>query len=369
MKIAVLTSLGDNLINAKMIPLSRVSAVSDVLFVSDAPGPSIPGVRYFVPPRWLYRVAVHKSVAKLLLLLAVVMRHRPGIVMAYNVLPHGYSAWLVGRLLHKKVFQHLIGGLSDIRTEPDTSDNSLVRRFPRLCRLLTAVNRWIVAHSDAVFVPGHVTRDRVVQEFRVPRERVSILHSTIDVRRFKAREGTRQYDLVMAATLSRRKNIAFFLDVVAFLKQSIPNIRVAILGDGPYRDRLRARVAELGIDDNVSFLGYRKDTEEYYARAKVFVLTSRFEGLSCAAMEAMACGLPIVAPNIGDMSAIAIDGVTGFLIDGFDDPRQYVEKITLLLRDRDLYANCSRESVAMIRREHSFASAEKRWTEILDRHV
>jgi glycosyltransferase involved in cell wall biosynthesis len=369
MKIAVLTTLGDNLISAKMIPLSRVAAVSDVLFVSDAPGPSIPGVRYFVPPRWLYRVAVHKSVAKLLLLFAVVMRHRPGIVMAYNVLPHGYSAWLVGRLLRKKVFQHLIGGLSDVRAEPDTSDNSLIRRFPRLCRLITAINHWIVVHSDKVFVPGHATRDRLVQEFRVPPERVTILHSTIDVERFKVRERTRQYDLVMAATLSRRKNIAFFLNVVALLKQSIPKVRVAILGEGPYRDRLMARAAELGISDNVSFLGYRKDTEEYYARAKVFVLTSKFEGLSCAAMEAMACGLPIVAPNIGDMSAIAIDGVTGFLIDGFDDPLQYMEKIKLLLRDRDLYANCSRESVEIIQHEHSFASAERLWTEILNGHL
>jgi len=366
MKIAVLTTLGDNLISAKMIPLSRVPAVSNVLFVSDAPGPSIPGVRYFVPPRWLYRVAVHKSVAKLLLLFAVVMRHQPGIVMAYNVLPHGYSAWLVGRLLRKKVFQHLIGGLCDVRTEPDTSDNSLIRRFPQLCRLVSAINRWIVAHSDAVFVPGHATRDGLVKEFRIPPERVTILHSTIDVERFQVRERTRQYDLVMAAALSRRKNIALFLDVVALLNQSIPNIRVAILGEGPYGDRLRARAAELGIDGNVSFLGYRKDTEEYYARAKVFVLTSKFEGLSCAAMEAMACGLPIVAPNIGDMSTIAIDGMTGFLIDGCDDPQQYAEKVKLLLADRDLYANCSRESVAMIRHEHSFASAERLWAEILN---
>ncbi|MGH8222963.1 MAG: glycosyltransferase, partial [Woeseiaceae bacterium] len=153
---------------------------------------------------------------------------------------------------------------------------------------------------------------------------------------------------------------------VALLKQSIPDTRVAILGEGPYREKLEARVAELGINDNVSFLGYRKDTEAYYARAKVFVLTSKFEGLSCAAMEAMACGLPIVAPNIGDMSAIAIDGVTGFLIDGYDNPQKYAEKLKLLLTDPDLYANCSRQSVEIIQHEHSFASAEKLWAEILN---
>src|SRR5437667_8704253 len=67
--------------------------------------------------------------------------------------------------------------------------------------------------------------------------------------------------------------------------------------------------------DRVEYVGFHEQTQEYYYRGKVFVLTSSTEGLSLAMLEAMACGLPAVVPAVGDLADVVRDGVTGYLIE------------------------------------------------------
>ena len=365
MTIAVITTLGDNLIKAKMIPLSRVPDVEEICFVTDAAGPKIDKVRYFIPPGWVYVISLHKSMAKFLVLLYVVMVKKPSIVMAYNVLPHGYSAWFAGKLAGRKIFQHLIGGRSDVVTEPETSDNSLIRMFPAFCRLTTAINLWIIRHSDLVFVPGKVTREAVTREFGIPPTKVVVLHSTIDTERFSPREGERAYDLILVGRLCRRKRVDLFLKCLAIVKKGFPQVQAAIMGEGPAKEHLLSLCCDLQLSDNVHFLGYRKDMENYYNSARIFVLTSAFEGLSCASMEAMACGLPAVVPDVGDMREVAVDEQTGYCVSRYDDPEEYALKISQLLADHEMLRECSVNSAALISREHSFHSAQESWAGIL----
>ena len=361
--IAAITTLGDNLIRAKMLPLNRIPSLSVVVLVTDQPGPPIPKVRYVVPPKWLYRVTMHKSVAKLVALMFTVWRCHPKIVMAYNVLPHGYSAWLVARVFRKAAYQHLIGGVTEVR--PALGDNGLVQRFPAMAPVFAMLNKWVIRHSDAVCVPGAASGRFVALEARIPEERVFQLHSAIDTARFTPDGSTVEFDVITAAALTQRKRIDLFLRAVALVKERLPGVKAAILGAGPLLGMLRKLAEHLGISPNVVFLGFRANVETYYRRARVFVLTSSVEGLSCAAMEAMSCGLPIVAADAGDMGEVAIDGVTGYVIRDRDAPESYARRIVELLEDDELRERCSRNSVALIAREHSIASVEKEWLRIL----
>ena len=105
--------------------------------------------------------------------------------------------------------------------------------------------------------------------------------------------------------------------------------------------------------------------ENYYNSARIFVLTSAFEGLSCASMEAMACGLPAVVPDVGDMREVAVDEQTGYCVSRYDDPEEYALKISQLLADHEMLRECSVNSAALISREHSFHSAQESWAGIL----
>lgn len=73
--------------------------------------------------------------------------------------------------------------------------------------------------------------------------------------------------------------------------------RLVILGDGPQRNEIEALIAELGIGDCVELAGYVSNTEDYYARASVFVLSSRWEGFPNVLVEALSCGVPSVATD------------------------------------------------------------------------
>src|SRR5206468_12582383 len=123
-----------------------------------------------------------------------------------------------------------------------------------------------------------------------------------------------------------------FLRIVADLRTRHPDIRAAILGDGPLRAELEHAADSLGIRDRVEFLGFHEDTERYYNRAKVFVLTSAAEGLSVAMMEAMSCGLPAVVPAVGDLGDVVRTGVTGYLLDA-DDHSAFVAAVSALIED------------------------------------
>jgi glycosyltransferase involved in cell wall biosynthesis len=160
---------------------------------------------------------------------------------------------------------------------------------------------------------------RYLASHGVAADRIHVMSQKIDSQRFRpVPAGRRDYDLIITAQLIARKRVDRFLRIVADLRKRHPGVRAAILGDGPLRADLERLADTLGIRDHVEFLGFHEDTERYYNRAKVFVLTSSAEGLSVAMMEAMCCGLPAVVPAVGDLGDVVRNGVTGYLIEGED---------------------------------------------------
>jgi len=105
-----------------------------------------------------------------------------------------------------------------------------------------------------------------------------------------------------------------------------------LVGDGPNLPECQQLAIELGIGENVQFVGARSDVHRMLARQDVFVLTSNWEGFPISILEAMGHGLPIVASDVGGVHEAVIDGETGFLI-----PRGDID--ILVGRLRALYQN------------------------------
>jgi len=112
-------------------------------------------------------------------------------------------------------------------------------------------------------------------------------------------------------------------------------IRFCIAGEGPLRSRLEREVADLGLSDDVEFLGAVHDIPTLLRGAKFLIHTSESEGCPNVVMEAMACGLPVVAMEAGDISYLIDDGRTGFLVSQ-NDENVLVERLRLLLSDVEL---------------------------------
>ncbi len=98
---------------------------------------------------------------------------------------------------------------------------------------------------------------------------------------------------------------------------------------------MEQQAADLGLRDEVSFLGFVSDTAEFLANVDLFAMPSLYEGLGVAALEAMAAGKAVIATRVGGLSESVIDGVTGILIPP-RDPKALAEAIAKLVRTPDL---------------------------------
>jgi len=109
----------------------------------------------------------------------------------------------------------------------------------------------------------------------------------------------RGFALVTVARLAPPKDHATLLRAVALAVPRIPDLNLTILGGGALEAELRGLASELKIDERVTFAGTRSDVGNWLARADVFVLSSRSEGLPIAMLEAMAAGLPMILSDVG----------------------------------------------------------------------
>jgi glycosyltransferase involved in cell wall biosynthesis len=116
------------------------------------------------------------------------------------------------------------------------------------------------------------------------------------------------------AELIPRKRLQDTLAATMILTQEFPDIQLVILGSGEQREGLEAMAVELGIENNVKFLGFRRDLARFIAVMDVFAFSTQQEGLPAALLEAMCMNVPAVATDIRGNRDIIVNGENGFLV-------------------------------------------------------
>lgn len=154
------------------------------------------------------------------------------------------------------------------------------------------------------------------------------------------------------------KDFGLLLEAFAELRRH-REARLLILGEGPLRGALERRAGELGIGAEVAMPGFVANPFAYMARATLFVLSSRFEGLPGALVQAMACGAPVIATDCPHGPAEIVRHRESGLLVPVGDGRRLAEALATLLDDPDLrarLARAGREAVAPWRKEPALAT-------------
>lgn len=142
---------------------------------------------------------------------------------------------------------------------------------------------------------------------------------------------------------SEEKRPDLWVDAALWLARLHPDLRFLLVGDGPLRGGLVARVSREGRADRFAFTGYRRDTVAALCAMDAFLLTSRQEGLPNVLIEAQALGVPVIAPNVGGAAEAFVPGETGILLDRMD-PRSIGHAVLGLLCDPSMLARFSQRA-------------------------
>jgi 1,2-diacylglycerol 3-alpha-glucosyltransferase len=176
--------------------------------------------------------------------------------------------------------------------------------------------------------------------------------------------------LVHVSRLGKEKSIDALLERYHLVHAAMPETHLTIIGDGPERQNLERMVKKLHLEQAVTFTGYvaNSDIGAYYQHADLFIFASTSETQGMVALEAAACGCPVVARAEMGIISCVLDGQTGFLVDP-SDVQTYVEKVLLLLREDQKRLEFAQAATAFAMVEGSHHTMTKRVLEVYARAI
>ncbi len=243
----------------------------------------------------------------------VIEREALDILHVHYALPHAVSGYLAREIVRPRPVKLI--------TTLHGTDITLVGLQPSFFN----VTKFSIEQSDAVTAVSAWLREQTVSIFGVGNP-IHVIHNFVDSSRFvPAPDATRRLAfarpdevLIMHASNFRRvKNAPRVVEVFRAVAREVP-ARLLLVGEGPELPACRSLADELGIADRIVFLGDQEYIEAILPYADIFLLPSDHESFGLVALEAMSCGVTVIATRTGGMPEVITDGVSGFLCDPGD---------------------------------------------------
>jgi glycosyltransferase involved in cell wall biosynthesis len=236
---------------------------------------------------------------------------------------------------------------------------------PGLLKAFRVLNR----HSTHILANSIAAKRVAAAMEGVSPEKISVFYPGVDLARFTplAGEASRaglgfapgQPVVGIVANFRPVKNLQLFVRAAAHVAAAVPEARFLLVGHGSLEGELRETARSVGIAERIAFSRPDIAVPDYLAAMSVACLSSDSESLPNAIMEYMACGLPVVATDVGGVSELVRDGETGYLV-RTHTPQAFAEPIIRLLQDPELRAAMGRRSLERARREFDSTAATRR---------
>ena len=352
MKIVIAGLMGRGTLEAKVEPLAKIDAVSEILFVRKSAATPVNKTKYIIPPLINVFKPLHLFLAPLTFLFTVI-KYKPKLIIGYHVVPYGFFVTLVGIL----TFTPYIISQTGLKIQ-EKANKKLLRR----------ILHFVFKNAVQVNCPGENSVFFWQNKYPDIQSNFQVLHSTIDTDYFKPNPIiAKKYDFIFLGRLDKIKRIPLIMEGFKQLLESFDkNFKMVIVGSGPEKENLKKLVTELHLEKHIIFTGFIHDPLTILQQSKFLVMASKSEGLPTAMMQAMACEVIPISNMVGNIGDIVTDSETGFVHDG--DALDIYRKLSYSLnfKDGDL-DKIKRNARTKIIAKHSHKFAMKKWRNILDK--
>jgi N-acetyl-alpha-D-glucosaminyl L-malate synthase BshA len=282
----------------------------------------------------------------------VVQEHRLDILHAHYAIPHATSAWVAKQMLENDDV--------DVRiiTTLHGTDITLVGQDPSF----QTITKFSIERSDGLTAVSEFLKRETYKAFGCTACAVEVIHNFVDpalydrsvhdplLREQLGSNGDRAV-IMHVSNFRPVKRVRDIVRIFAAVRRERPAALVMV-GDGPERVTAEQEARDLGVQDDTFFLGKIDVVAPLLASADLFLLPSQSESFGLSALEALACGVPVVASRVGGIPEVVIDGVTGVLRDVGDVDGMAAASLDIL-GDRTRWARMSAAAAADARRRFS----------------
>jgi len=185
---------------------------------------------------------------------------------------------------------------------------------------------------DLFIAPSNFIKNKAISDVNP----IKTIHNPIDLPKYSAIESNN--NILFVGRLEKVKGVRYLIEAVPLIIKKKPNIQLYIVGDGQEKDSLFKLVNDIGLSNNIHFIGWQKsdDLNRYYKTASVIIIPSIWpENFPTVCLEAMSIGRPVIGTRVGGIPEIIDDKVNGYIVEP-KNSGQIAEKVIKLLLDKNL---------------------------------
>jgi N-acetyl-alpha-D-glucosaminyl L-malate synthase BshA len=306
------------------MPFRLTSFVQNV-FYHEVEVPSYPLFEH--PPYSLALTVAMHNVAE---------RYNLDLIHAHYAVPHATSAWMAKEMTTDKQLC--------VVTTLHGTDITLIGQDPSY----KSITAFSIQQSDGLTAVSEYLRQETVDHFDIPPDRIDVIPNFVDLDEYKrdvhpchrsrlSQEGEK---IIMHISNFRPvKRVDDVVRIFARINRQVP-ARLILIGDGPEKGRVQQTAEDEGVSERVMFLGKQESVGEILSCADLFLLPSATESFGLVALEAMSCGVPVVATRVGGLPEVVPEGEAGFLAD-VGDVAAMAELGLLILKDKEVWRRMS----------------------------
>jgi len=262
-------------------------------------------------------------------LVDVIKFEKIDLLHVHYAIPHATIAFIVKKILETQ-------GISiPVVTTLHGTDITLVGADPSFAPVV----EFSINQSDGVTAVSRALKNETLNYFNINKD-IQVIYNFIDFERFRKIDKTHfkkalapngEKILVHTSNFRKVKRVDDVIEIFQKINQTIPS-KLLLIGDGPERQKLEELCRKLKISDHVRFLGKQDAVEELLAISDLFLIPSENESFGLAALEAMACHIPVISSDAGGLPELNLDGWSGF-VHPIGDIEGMVKSANRLLQD------------------------------------